>query len=210
MKVELVNLFPNLSKLLYLDGDICVVGDLAPIWYTDISKHFLAATENPFFMRHEEIGINQESLYFNSGVMLLNLDKMRQKNFYDEAHRIIETQPHKLMFHDQDTFNMVVNGNFINLPNIYNFQTFLIRKIHRYDKTKRKEIYQQFKSAVIIHYSSGIKPWRKYDPHPLSFKFKQFYDFPIEGNQSLITNMKEFLRFLYVKAYYFIFLKLGI
>lgn len=210
MKVELVKLFPDLSKLLYLDGDICVVDDLAPIWQTNIDNKYLAAIENPFFTRHQAIGLKPESLYFNSGIMLLNLEKMRADNFYDEAHKIIETCPEKLMFHDQDVFNMVVDGNFVNLPNVYNFQTFLIRKIHRYSKAKRKEIRQQFKSVVIIHYSSGIKPWKKFDPHPLSSVFKKFYKFPIEGNNNLLTDVKESMRYLYVKLYYFLFLKLGI
>ena len=114
------------------------------------------------------------------------------------------------MFHDQDVFNIVVDGQFVNLPKVYNFQTFFIRKIHRYNKAERAAIRQDFNDAVIIHYSSGIKPWKKFDPHPCSAVFKQYYAFPITYDGGLLTRCKEALRFVYVKLYYALFLTLGV
>lgn len=210
MKVELVKLLPDVDKLLYLDGDICLAGDLTPLWLTDITEQYLAAIENPFFTRHKDLELNPESLYFNSGVMLLNLKYMREHNFYGQAHKCITDKPERLMFHDQDVFNIVVNGHFVNLPKVYNFQTFFIRKIHRYNKDEREAIRKDFRNAVIIHYSSGIKPWKKFDPHPYSSTFKHYYAFPLTYNGGLLTSIKEAVRYVYVKFYYRLFLKQGL
>lgn len=208
VKFELINALPELGKVLYLDGDIVVNGDLAPLWQTDLKDCYLAGVENPFSTRQAALDMDSDAVYFNAGILLMNLTKMREENFYQKAHDYIEQCGNKLMFHDQDVFNHLVNGKFIQLSEVFNFQTFFIRKIHRFSAEKRRYYRNLMKNATIIHYSSGIKPWDKFDPHPLVRLFRQYYEGRLKHAKD-DSYLLQLLRYLYVKAYYFYFLNLA-
>ncbi|MEC9261788.1 MAG: glycosyltransferase family 8 protein [Pseudomonadota bacterium] len=208
VKFELINALPELSKVLYLDGDIIVNGDLAPLWQTELNDYYLAAVENPFSTRQAALDMDPDAIYFNAGILLLNLAKMREDNFYQKAHDYIEQSGNKLMFHDQDVFNHLVNGQFVQLSEVFNFQTFFIRKIHRFSPDKRSYYRNIMNNATIVHYSSGIKPWDKFDPHPLVGLFRQYYQGKLKQAKD-DSYLLQLLRYLYVKAYYFYFLNLA-
>ena len=59
-----------------------------------------------------------------------------------------------------------------------------------------------------MHYSSGIKPWDKFDPHPLVGLFRQCYQGKLKQAKD-DSYLLQLLRYLYVKAYYFYFLNLA-
>ena len=84
-KFDLPNLLPDsIEKVLYLDGDIIVQGDLSELYSTDISdvyagvvKDYRGLTLKGDF--NERLKINHTA-YFNSGVLLLNLSLLRNDN----------------------------------------------------------------------------------------------------------------------------------
>lgn len=208
IKIELVKALEELERVLYLDADMAVTGSLTELADLTLDNHYVAAVENPFFQRHNELGVNKDFFYFNSGMMLLNLKLMRENDFYSKAHLIIRNEAEKLMFHDQDVFNLATEGKVLQLPIEFNFQTFYLRKIHKFDRARRKEILNVYPKVKIMHYSSGIKPWKALDPHPEVGRFRGFYNYPIINDYDLLTNIKYSIRFLYVKLYYFLYLRL--
>lgn len=121
LKFELPFLFDELDKLLYIDSDVLINADLGDFFATDISRVYAAVVKdiltytNPNHMRWLETKL---TTYFNSGVMLLNLELMRSHGL-----------PEKLMdyrmygrnaFTDQDTLNVVFNGNVKYVSPYYN------------------------------------------------------------------------------------------
>ncbi|NDW21615.1 glycosyltransferase family 8 protein [Alteromonas hispanica] len=208
IKIELVKVLEELDTVLYLDADMAVTGSLSELTDLNLDNYFLAAVENPFFKRHDELEVDKNFFYFNSGMMLLNLKFMRENDFYSKAHLVIRNEAKKLMFHDQDVFNIVADGKVLQLPIEFNFQTFYLRKIHKFDRLRRRGILSVYPNVKIMHYSSGIKPWKALDPHPAKDKFREFYSYPIINDYDITTSIKYAIRFLYVKLYYFIYLTL--
>src|SRR3954463_494532 len=81
-RVLLPALLSDLDKVLYLDSDVIALGSVEPLFEVDISDSYLAAVTNPMHELWtdwpERIGLPDEPSYFNSGVMLMNLDLLRK------------------------------------------------------------------------------------------------------------------------------------
>ena len=81
LKFFLPNIFKELDKILYLDSDIIVQSDLNDLYNTDINDNYagvvkdILAVKNPNHLLRLSCANKN---YFNSGVMLLNLKKMRE------------------------------------------------------------------------------------------------------------------------------------
>jgi lipopolysaccharide biosynthesis glycosyltransferase len=84
LKYDLPDLLPDLDKVLYLDGDVIVSGDVRELYATDLTGHYAAVVENPLgydvgkYVRNQ---LHFTGRYWNSGVMLLNLDAMRREAY---------------------------------------------------------------------------------------------------------------------------------
>ncbi|GGE24852.1 glycosyltransferase family 8 protein [Streptococcus himalayensis] len=131
------------DKVLYLDSDIVVVGDLSPLYDLDIEPVGLAATEN--FGREYD---------FNAGVLLINNRRWREKNVLNRALSIHEKLDATLNFADQDVLNELFKNEWMPVPEIYNMQIF-----GGNFNLKRYSIPSE---TVIIHYTTAIKPWAMY------------------------------------------------
>ncbi|MBO5997798.1 MAG: glycosyltransferase family 8 protein [Alphaproteobacteria bacterium] len=160
-KFYLPDIFPDKNKILYLDADIIVQGDLKELYQTDLSNHYAAVVkglaETIFAKAHERLGLKG---YFNSGIMLLNLEKMRKDKVTEQLvkWKIKNDEKH---FMDQDAFNTVFKENVVFLPPKYNFMapTFI--------KSTTDEIKQFYgineepvmENAVIVHLLDTPKAW---------------------------------------------------
>jgi lipopolysaccharide biosynthesis glycosyltransferase len=107
-RVLLPERLAELDKVLYIDADAIVLDDLRPLWDTDLAGAPLAAVTNVLaaaFAGHaERLGLPDAAAYFNSGVMLLNLARLRDEN---SCARLIEYgRSHRLRFWDQDALNV--------------------------------------------------------------------------------------------------------
>ena len=159
-KFKLPRIFPNLNRVLYLDGDIVVRGDLSELWQTELDNAYVAAVEDIQAKRFggktlkERIGYPHEK-YFNSGMMLVNLAAWRRDGITD---RLLEYRFHgKNDFMDQDALNSVLGGRAVFLDMRYNTQATSLR----YADSKSREA--KMSEALIYHYTSPEKPWRWQD-----------------------------------------------
>ena len=209
VRLDLPSLLPNENKVLYLDADLIVKKDLSELWNTDLCGYALAAVENPFFDRQNSLKMKGNSSYFNSGVMLLDLNYFRKHQIGGRAYCFLENHKKEVVFHDQDALNHAVDGDWIALKREYNLQTFYLRKFHRFTKKEKREILTALKAPTIIHYSSGIKPWLSYDPHPFRSDYLKFFNGPISRPTGLISNTWAIVRYAFTKIYYFWNLKLN-
>lgn len=168
IKFELPNLLPyNLEKVLYLDGDVIVQKDLASIFNEDIENVYAgvvsdgptSSAEN-FRKRHNL----KNSSYFNSGVLLLNLKKMREEHIsellleYKLKNYLTERR-----FMDQDTFNAVLKEKVKYLSFFYNLQhhVWVFNKklvADHYNVRMVSSKNEWIREAFIIHYTH-CKPW---------------------------------------------------
>ncbi len=185
--------FCNYNKIIYLDSDTLLVSDIADLYNTDIENYWIAGCRDLAVMcRTRMDGWERESYYtddlglpggtldyFNSGVMLINVEEFRKNNLIDPIIRHIENQRTEktrqrleknwvdehvgdlYLFPDQDILNVVCNGHVLYLDLIWNV-------LHNYGSRKDKwhllplEYHQQYiqarKNAKLIHYAGKRKP----------------------------------------------------
>ena len=94
------------------------------LWEVDLSGHFLGAVTN-VFERHRldrpaELGLAGPGAYFNSGVLLLNLDEMRRAGSTEALARHARERAAELLWPDQDTLNVVLGARRLELAPRWN------------------------------------------------------------------------------------------
>jgi lipopolysaccharide biosynthesis glycosyltransferase len=170
LKFNIPGLLPQYEKILYLDGDILVYGDLAELYGADISGVYLGAVSDfaaIVYGFHKRLGIVN---YFNAGCLLLNSARMRREGFEELLYRIKKQNPdYRCM--DQDMFNVAVKSKIVFSPVKYNVMLhhFLysirggIAKLNEYYGTSYKSFDLLLKDAVIVHLTYEHKPWKYKD-----------------------------------------------
>lgn len=149
---------------LYLDADIIVTGSVSEVINTKLDESFLAAVENPGFNRHKDLGMNSDSKYFNSGVMLLNLKKWRNTNLKEQVFSLVREKPEAIHFVDQCGLNGVVDGDWVGLDAKYNCQTYML-EITEFVTCSFEKL------PIVVHYTGSSKPWHLNNTHP----YKKIY-----------------------------------
>lgn len=159
-------LLPNLNKILYLDSDLVITKSILDLWNTDISQYIAAASADcmSFFKGEatsyfEALQLNHDATYFNSGVMLLNLDKYREQNVLDSLTEWIHENPDKMQHSDQSALNAVINNRTQVIDLRWNVQTPFVDPVI-YNWCKTREIVDAVRNPAIIHYTTPRKPWR--------------------------------------------------
>jgi lipopolysaccharide biosynthesis glycosyltransferase len=152
-RILIPDLLPKLDKALYLDCDMIINGNIAELYNINIEKYFFAAVKDEgyssnFFVTQEK---TKNEIYFNAGMMLLNLAKWRETNINKVIINFIKEKNSKLNNHDQDAINSILHGQWLIIPYKYNY-TSAIATLH---PIKYKEIDEKI---LIIHYT-GLKPW---------------------------------------------------
>ncbi len=184
------NLNESITKVLYLDCDLVVINKVHTLLNTNIEDYFIAAIEE---IISEEMRNNLElkgSLYFNSGVMLINLKKWRQENIESKFLEFINEKPEKIKFWDQDVLNYCLKNKWLRLPRKYNLTHFFFYPDvypPTYFGMKQDEFEESVKDPIIIHFTSHQKPWIEGCKHP---KKELYYQYQLTFKQLLFGKLK--------------------
>ena len=146
----------SIDRILYLDADIIVNKDITSFYAQDFEDKYMIVNKDKnadgedVSKHKEELGISQKHKYFNSGVLLMNLKKMREDITQEYLTSTIEDLQDVLWYPDQDVLNKVYENKVkYDDYNKYNAQYFYGNHPSRL----------QLKNAQIIHFVGGIKPW---------------------------------------------------
>ena len=82
-RLSLGELLPNLNRIIYLDSDVIVYNDLTNLFNTNFNGHMILCRKNPKEMKVQEMA------KINTGILLLNLQKMRYTKFEKKIIKII-------------------------------------------------------------------------------------------------------------------------
>ncbi len=117
----------EIDKILYLDSDTIVNKDLQGLWSVDLKEKLLGATLDMNYKEHDHGGKFGLKYFFNSGVLLMNLKKIRAlKNYRNEIKIFIKEKRHLMVYNDQDIINYVFRDKIKTLPRKYN--SYVIRQ----------------------------------------------------------------------------------
>ncbi|WP_171943862.1 glycosyltransferase family 8 protein [Streptococcus suis] len=165
-RILLPSQLAELDRVLYLDCDILVNGSLKEIWESDLSHHYLAGV-NELDMLHsnaeyrQKIGFTPQDIYVNAGVLLFNLELMRQDKIEEFLFAKAQEIKNYIEYQDQDIINIGLKGQILNLESKYNMTAY-----------QRKVKHISLEEAVIIHFN-WHKPWRK-DQNYLQYNRESF------------------------------------
>ncbi|MCK1328785.1 MULTISPECIES: glycosyltransferase family 8 protein [unclassified Bradyrhizobium] len=149
-------LFPESApKVLYLDSDILVLGELAPLWDTDLGDAAVGAVLDGLDAQIKSgtsavNDIPRVEHYFNAGVLLINLPKWRERRISERALQYLEQNP-KSPFSDQDALNVACNGAWKKLDPRWNF-------IDHYERTDIQCLAPERRPGI-VHFATWRKPW---------------------------------------------------
>ncbi len=111
IRAAYTKIFPQLDKILSIDMDTVVNEDISDLWELDLTDYYIAAVE-------EKELTEAEGSYFNMGVAMLNLQKIREDKKDDEMIDALNTYWYR--YKEQDCFNEFFRGHALILPSDYN------------------------------------------------------------------------------------------
>ncbi|MGL6225179.1 MAG: glycosyltransferase family 8 protein [Thermoguttaceae bacterium] len=112
-RLALHRLLPaSISKVLYLDCDMVVTTSLSSLYNTDISEKYAAVVAESKFSSFT----THKCPYFNTGMLLLNLDKFRADDMEKKAIDLGLRRFHDIAFPDQDILNELFFGHVVYMP----------------------------------------------------------------------------------------------
>ena len=206
---------PNLKKALWIDADILVLCDLKELFELDLNDKPLGAV--PYLYEHskyrktnihktilrlkEKLNLPSDHLYFNAGVMVLNLEYWRKKGWMTQLFALTNKLKTIIECPDQDILNILSKNHYRILPDTYNSIVDINYLLNK-----------KYASAPkIIHFTGGnnLRPWTAincpyrdlYMKYANQTPFKTFFsNLRLEKviiNQDIYTN--KIMRFLFQK-----------
>ncbi|MDN6968255.1 glycosyltransferase family 8 protein [Oenococcus sp. UCMA 17063] len=149
-RLFIAKLFPTLNRAVYLDADTVVATDISRLFEVNLHGSLLGAVIDPFMAANpttskytnKAVGVDVHR-YCNSGVLLMDLDKLRQANFSERFLYLLNQYHFHSLAPDQDYINAIARDRLRYLDESWNVQG------------KRPKI----TTPKIIHYNLFDKPW---------------------------------------------------
>lgn len=155
----------KLHRIIYLDPDILVINSIRPLWDLDLQgKMFAAAVHEgltDIMSSINNIRLGTTTAYFNSGIMLMDLDQMRQKVKLDDLTDAINEHHDTLILPDQDILNYLYGEDILQIPETqWNYDAraysvYLTRSAGEYN------LEWVMQNTSILHFCGKPKPWQK-------------------------------------------------
>jgi lipopolysaccharide biosynthesis glycosyltransferase len=170
-RLALPALLPDTERVLYLDCDTLGLAPFAPLWELDLDGCAIGAVTNVFppYLLHRpgDLGLASKD-YFNSGVLLMDLDGWREQGL---AERIVQrslSEPSQIVFPDQDALNLELHGARFPLHPRWNCQNSII-----YFRTGEQALgvvptAEARAHPAVLHFEGPelAKPWHYLCTHP--------------------------------------------
>lgn len=172
---------PDVAKVLYLGCDLVVNGSVAPFWNTDISDVALGCVEDMWSGRpgiYERLHYPAQASYFNAGVLLVNLDRLRATGFERRAIDYLAAHADRLEMYDQDLLNALLHDDKRFVPHRWNVQDGFLRRrrVERMPADSVRMLEKELEHPVIIHYTGAKKPWHYKSQHPWRNLYFRYLD----------------------------------
>lgn len=192
----------NINKVIYLDVDLVVCKDIKELWEVDMHDHVLAAvpdygilsSRKSLVEKQKSFGWKRDNGYFNSGVLVINLDKWREQGYGTNVLNISQT--YNFRHHDQDALNLVVDGNWEQLdlswnviPPVYELKPAILLSTQF-----RKKAIKANKNIAILHWAGRKKPWQYQLYKPFNGEYYKYMN-NITSNVSYPLRKKILLQF---------------
>lgn len=188
----------NINKVLYLDSDIIVLSDLLELWQTNITTYsvgVIAGQWTNYTEAANRLDYNNKEIYFNAGVILMNLKYLREINLTQKSIDFITNYQEKIIYHDQDVLNKLLVDSKLILPVKWNVCSF--KKTDHIPTIYQSTIHDARKHPCIVHFFSPVKPWNPKSLHPfksLYYFYSRFTPWSEKATFTISTYVKKILQ----------------
>lgn len=175
-------MFLAYDKMIYLDSDTIVAGDISELYLMDMEGMAIAAVEdigmrqvqyskkalfidgkipyNSMNYRKIALGMKHPENYFNAGVIVFDLIKCRQLYSFQNVADTLHSR--QFAYNDQDVLNLLFDGKTKMLDPVWNYQN----NVEYYLVSEKEDFAALFKGWIrtsyqIIHYIGQKKPWKE-------------------------------------------------
>lgn len=169
----------SLERVLYLDPDILVINSLEPLWRIELEGDLCFAasshtTEEGLLDNINRIRLYSSSVYFNTGILLMDLVKCRKVVRKEDIFSFISDYKLKLLLPDQDVFNALYGRYTKHVPDeLWNYDA---RKYSQYLLKSSGKVNESWiiKNTAILHYCGKDKPWNEKYKYRFGLLYKRY------------------------------------
>ncbi|MBC8143594.1 MAG: hypothetical protein H7Y38_19355 [Armatimonadetes bacterium] len=181
LRLLLPELLPDsVKRVLYLDSDVVIQGNLSPFASMDFENNFLIGVPDlnvPLleYIAAKDPTIPADKETFNAGIIVMNLTRLRETG---KIQRVFDRMREQPTWSDQEGLNAVFHGEWKRASFLYNLQSNFMWLESATDSRAKNEVREYgydrlWKDAVVFHFTTGIKPWGGRWKHPYRLRYEQ-------------------------------------
>lgn len=161
-RLLLSSILPSIDKVLYLDCDMIVLGDVSELFELELDNFALAASidSTPCDQQHRlQLQLEADERTFCSGIMLINLNYWRKNGSEQKLIEYSKRDRKTVYYHDQDALNYVFKKKWFLLPPKWNKYAYS-NSFPKYFNLHPFDVYEYRCEPKVIHYAAvDMKPW---------------------------------------------------
>jgi lipopolysaccharide biosynthesis glycosyltransferase len=181
-RLLLPEVLPERDRTIYLDADVVVMDSLRFLWDLDLDEHLLGAVRDAgspwaagaLGTNWREVGIAPDSPYFNSGVLVLPLERWSRQQLAAAALDVLRRV--RTRWGDQCAMNSVAEGRWLELPRRWKVQTPDVDGQGVGWALWRESVEAAIADPAVVHFNGRQKPWSPGATHPLAKTWFHFLD----------------------------------
>jgi len=180
------------EKSLYLDSDLLVEDDISTLWNHDSNTALRSvqdfwipyvSSKNGLY-NYKDLGLSKYHPYFNSGVLLINLEAWRRKSVREESLRYLLENYGNIVHADQEVLNAILSQDWSPLDPKWNVHhairtegwekasyTWPDRPFKKHLRSERNALLNE---PGILHFAGPDKPWKHPHEHPEGLRWFRY------------------------------------
>jgi lipopolysaccharide biosynthesis glycosyltransferase len=203
LRLLLPELLPDeVNRVLYLDSDMLVRHDVSSLWEAPLGDFGVAAVQDlaapwidaqvaasnykaalPLLAaarpipNYKQLGLRPTAMYFNSGLLVMNIDLWRRERFAEQVFRCLEEHREHVLWWDQYALNVVFADRWQQLDPRWNQGSQVFVYPSWEISPLQQDLFEKVKhDPWIIHFCSPAKPWHFDCDHPLRHEYFEVLD----------------------------------
>src|SRR4051794_11393946 len=178
-RILLPDVLRDVDRVLYLDSDLLIVDRLHGLYDVALGDACLAAVTQPTLPSmlsrlRETLGLPDAASYFNSGVMTLDLERLREGRYVDQVLAFITGERGPMPWADQDPLNAVLHRQRLHLGPRWNLMTPVFELPAEMLPWTADEIDAAIAAPAIVHFIGPYKPWHYRCRHPYRSQYFEY------------------------------------
>jgi len=173
------NVLPlELKRVLYLDPDLLIINSLRPLWELELGRCAFAAACHAvtadLVSDVNRYRLDMEHAYYNTGVVLMDLEKARQIVKPEDIFAYVRQNTAKLLLPDQDVFNGLYGKHTRQLDErIWNYDA---RHFYPYQLKSEGVCNMDWvmRNTAVLHFCGKKKPWHASYSHRFGVLYKHY------------------------------------